>query len=134
MWNFERNVIKRDTHIILLRSFFWVTERTKKKEKGDQGGSKKVFKVKAWEHNTLNIFFPVPSWQFLWVQIVLLFSFLKIEFSLPWNTLEGTVSCLVDINLNSFLTLNTKNTANLGQISIFNQKKGHILINTPHRI
>ena len=36
----------------------------------------------------------------LWVQIALLFSFLKIEFSFPRNTLEGTVSCLVDINLN----------------------------------
>ena len=27
--------------------FFRATERTKNKEKGDQGGSKKVFKVKA---------------------------------------------------------------------------------------
>ena len=34
----------------------------------------------------------------------LLFSFLKIELSFPWNTLKGTVSCLVEINLktNSF--------------------------------
>ena len=69
----------------------------------------------------------------LWVQIVLLSSFHKIDFSFPRNTLEGTVCSLVDINLN-FLILNTKNTANLAHTitqaifnSNFNAKGGHPL-------
>ena len=38
--NFETDVIKRNALVILLGSIFRATEKTKKKEKGDQDGRK----------------------------------------------------------------------------------------------